>query len=271
MKKLLLLFVALLSFFAANAQYRFYAGLEGGPNLSCSNSTVYLSADQNTTNYKIRHTRGVFAGYFLPGNKFSIEGGYGEQFHCMVLNFNKDYGYPAPPQITINTKGTLAKLILKTTLNKPDARIRLRLLLGGGRYWPYPFLDPEKNTWDRLSDKSGFFYFPYAADKPESFAFRPESQEPLGDPVWMLLTGLEAELKLSDHLDLGVASTYQNGLNPVYAFNIDYTSNFQKQPNQSIGTSYEPLGHGGIVSKAEALNLNIGLIYSFSKRNIAKE
>ncbi|MFC5269259.1 hypothetical protein [Adhaeribacter terreus] len=265
MKKLVLTFLILLACFQVEAQ--FYTGIKGGPNISFSNTTTNYWTSESFQNYKVRHTIGLVAGYHFVKQKFSVEIRYNDQYHARVMNFGKSPFYPDPPQIVIKHHGSAASLYFKAVLNNPEAKFKIRTMLGGSRYYPYPFLDHIKNPWrDHLN---GYYYiFPYSPDKPEYFAIKTSGFDYVGNmkKIWLFHTGLEVETQLYKNINFSLGVEYQIGTRPVSLVNFEYTYNYQFQPGEQTGTVKEPFETGSVISRAEALNLNLELTYSFSKR-----
>jgi hypothetical protein len=267
MKKLLFVFLILLACFQVKAQNRFYAGINGGPNLSFSNATTNYWTSESFPNYKVRHTKGLVAGYHFVKQKFSIEIRYNDQYHASIMNFVKSPFYPAPPQIVIKHHGSAASLYLKVVLNNPEAKFKIRTMLGGSRYYPYPFLDHNKNPWQDHLD--GYYYiFPYPPGQPENFAIKTSGFDYVGNMknTWLFHTGLEIETQLYKNINFSLGVEYQIGTRPVSLVNFEYTYNYYIPPGERTGTVKESFETGSVISRAEALNLNLGLTYSFSKR-----
>src|SRR5688572_21645564 len=104
MKKLLLSFFILFSSIQAQAQHRFYAGIQGGSKLSFSNTTLYnghLSGWEinHSVFSKLKYQFGAVLGYNFRNPRFGIEGGFTVHDHAMIAQFDKWDQYPTPPEI----------------------------------------------------------------------------------------------------------------------------------------------------------------------------
>jgi hypothetical protein len=81
----------------------------------------------------------------------------------------------------------------------------------------------------------------------------------------MIQTGIEVQHQLTNRINLVLSGIYQTSLKPVESRMFEYT--YDQQNN----ILYEPIQQVSVISKAEAINLNIGLTYNFGKRNSTSE
>src|SRR5687767_14448461 len=125
MKKLLLAFLFLFSIFQVKAQdYRFYAGIQGGPKASFSNMVLPGYSDyENKTSTLIRHQEGLIFGYVFPSQRFMIEGGFSFQTYGVEIKFAEHPVYGSPPEFWYSYEAEQTHLHGKFVLNNPKAKI----------------------------------------------------------------------------------------------------------------------------------------------------
>ena len=259
----------------AFAQSRFYAGIQAGPKLSFSNTTLFndLSALEINRNAvgKLKHQLGAVIGYTFKNPRFSIETGFLIHDHAMVAQFGKRPDYPTPPKIEFEYGTNQIPLIIKTVLNDPKSKVRLKFNLGAAWILTSSLVAFEdKSIYDRRF-KNEPYWFPYSENSPENFTFDTASMLYAAKENWLLLWAFEAEMNLTSRFNLGLSLNYQTSIRQVQAFGFEYNYNYQRSPNGNVGVFYEPMEYGSLQSKAEALNLNVGLTYAFGKRNKAVE
>src|SRR5688572_26740496 len=275
MTRAVILFLLLFGYsFGSKAQNRFYAGVQAGPKLSFSNTTLFdqsmaaLEINQSAPG-KLKYQLGTIFGYNFLNPRLSLETGFSIHQHAMIAQFRKRDDYPTPPELKFSYATEQIPLILKTVLSNPESKIRIKLSLGGAWVFSGTEVAFEDNSIYDTRRKNELYTFPYAENNPENFAFGPNAIL-YGFTVkenWLLLCGLEGEMRLSSRFNLNIGITYQTSIRPVHAFGFEYNYNFQRNANQNGGVYYEPMEYGTLQSKAEAINLNIGLTYSFCKRN----
>jgi len=264
MKKLLIGFLLLVCISKANAQdYRFYAGVQGGPKVSFSNLILPGQNDLNYSSYStIKNQKGVVAGYNFKNKRLSLEGGYSLQRHGITIRFWDDPNLGKTPDLEYDFTGDQVALLTKFTINNPESKVILRAVVGGAYFMKWGKSKSNFNYYQE-GDRYGFISYPYDGNSDHKFGFRPGDvfEFDFGANIGLIQAGFEVQTNLTKHLALNLSAIYQNSLKPVEVWSFSYTYNYDR------GVIFTPELPGSTFSKAEAINLNLGLYYYFSKRD----
>ena len=254
-------------FLTAQAQdYRFYNGVQAGPKLSFSNSVLHGYSDyRNETNTLIRHQEGLVFGYVFPRQKFILETGFGFETYGVELKFPSHPDFGAPPIFWYNYVGEQTHLKAKFIVNNPNSKITFRTIGGLAYFRKYSgYFDNNIFRTSLVNDLK----FTYNNDMPENFGIDFSGNFRFtGDKFRFLIfqAGTEIQVNISNHFSLLSSLVYQTSIEPVSTKTFKYSYNVQGD------VIYEPYQYGGVISKAEAISLNMGLVYSFSNRNKSSE
>jgi hypothetical protein len=258
MKKLLLLFVALLSFIAANAQYRFYAGLEGGPKISYTQNTGYQI---HSTAGKRSWQYGTRVGYKFSEERFLLETGLTlARFDILAHYTPDDKFFRASEDAELNIAYTAWQIPLRIKANLlPSAsKLQIRPLFGIVLMMKNSHTIKPKSLYDIPLDRFG--YRTVKGEKDSILVTIPHDSGGSFSKtnLFLLESGLELGYKITPKAEVIWVISYQTGLNISDSFILYYKYHEQEWQNLENFVT--------VTSKAEALSFNIGLTYSFSKR-----
>jgi hypothetical protein len=269
MKNLLLTFLVLVLCFQAQAQHRFYTGLEAGPKWTFTENITGMN--HLTTEKEIGFSGAAVFGFFFPGEKFAVETSFGGSSFNFKHNM-EDGPYPyhqintTPPKGFIEPELSVSKIGLQIPL-----RLKSRFFQSKNEKWQawltggaiFTVVDYGKETVHGnfiINDSIRGYGILISrqidentVSKPMDFLFGTTA-----NPIFIVETGLETDYKISNCFLISLKAHYQSGLKAVFISSVtdSYKSPRGGQYTKRLNTS----------SNGSGVYLNVGLTYAFGKR-----
>jgi hypothetical protein len=113
--------------YSANAQNRFYAGVQAGPKLSFSNTITNF---RSSTSTREGWQAGLIGGINLT-KRLSLETGFLINRHRIVIDYEKDYSdIKGGPDLWYKISNIQIPLLLKARLLDTNAKFKLNIVTG---------------------------------------------------------------------------------------------------------------------------------------------
>lgn len=274
MKKILLLFVAFISFINAQAQYRFYAGIEGGLKWTFTGSMAYNFDQTNET--KSGYAAGLVIGYRFRKIPVILETGFSRT--TLDFRYNMDFGnyptYPNPaapytptgyvaPELYTSTKAVLIPLRVKSRLLQFGESKTSIWLTGGAAYMALDYKPGTLHTNLLVNDTLTYRGVAIFRKDENGNEYPPMVLNDVvmggtGNTNLMIEAGLEIQHQVNDRVVLSFSGRHQSGLQFIQAGQIEDLNRSPRSGTFPIRVTTS--------SKGDGFYLILALIYAFGKR-----